>query len=256
MADSAPSLGGKPSGAQTQAGSRYGTGVDTDTHVAGSYRIFGQNTPLKKGKGGKDVVTNRSVEETIDAFAEAAKTNPQLLANIKLAMYQAGVFYPKNYTGWASSGLNPQDIAAFKNVVLGAVRSKQSVDTYLSNLAQMGTALGLTQGSTVEPFHARLTNTTDITAVAKAMAPDVIGRELSETDLSKIVQGFHSLETKSQQADYNAQTTEAAPDLQAYVQEQIRAQAPVDATAMDRRTAADTFFKIISQDSQQTQAGF
>jgi hypothetical protein len=134
-----------------------------------------------------------------------------------------------------ATGFEPQDINAMQNLFLYANYKGRTVDVAAQLLAAEP---GITKSSGV-PSSYRPTANQDIKAMFNQAAGNVLGRQLSDAELQKFTQAYHSQEMA--QAGGGAQ----APSLQVAATEAARAAHPAEAQAMGASTLMDIFDKTI-----------
>lgn len=98
---------------------------------------------------------------------------------------------------------------------------------------------------------ARLTNPTDVRAVLDRTAREVIGRRVNPADIEKAVAAWHTIEN-AYATDVNADQSTGGggaivepPNLAAWMEERLRAQAPADAQMTDTINRAEQFFSLL-----------
>lgn len=188
-----------------------GLGTISSQVLPGANTLFGQSPiqPQANGQWGIPQLLprpNLTAQDTVTNFL--GLTGPKL-ATIQQQMYQAGDIYPAGYKPTLGT-MQPDDIAAFKRVVLGfavnpsqqdAQGNKIGLDGYLNSLATQGKTKGASQKS---PLVVKLANPDDLRVTLQDTAQKLYGQYLPDDQVNKFIQSFQSMQTGEQTAAYSA----------------------------------------------------
>lgn len=102
------------------------------------------------------------------------------------------------------------------------------------------------------PLTVRLTNPSDLSLMADAVAKQTIGRKLRQSELAKFVSSYQGMEATAQRQAYELDNPDgsggssvAAPSVEAAATDMVRQQAPDEAYTMDVTNTLDSFFKML-----------
>lgn len=99
------------------------------------------------------------------------------------------------------------------------------------------------------PLSIRLTNPTDISSVVNHTVQQLAGRNATAAEIAGITKAFQGAQRSAQTAQYGAEgaggTSTAAPNLDAFAEQQIRAGAPNEIAAHDIGNSFDTILGLL-----------
>lgn len=161
--------------------------------------------------------------------------NPDVIPHLQAQMAAAGFLNPDN----VSFGIwDDASVTGYRNVLELAnrygVSAQQALAMMIQNpTAKMGRAGGGGGGGAVRRI--RLTNANDLQAVANEVAPRTIGRRLTDDELRKFVNAYHS-----------AEKGESAGDPSVTTKNTTREASPTEASARDLVDVYQGFLKMIA----------
>lgn len=191
------------------------------------------------------------------ALAQLYQMTPGELASLQQSLYQAGL-YPKSYYGKTPDVIVPGEIdpgtqTAWRDAVEEAVRSStydngqisnaKSVQDVITGRIAMNQQSGGVSGGTVG---VRLTNPADLRMVAKDLGQKFLGRNPDPGFVDNYVAAYHAAEVASQNVDKGGNVT-APPDPQAFAEQMLRQQYPVDVGVNDALNVGNELVNSLSK---------
>lgn len=192
------------------------------------------------------------------ALALLYTMNPSERGQIQQKLYDAG-FYPKSYYGKTPDIIVPGEIdpgteTAWRNAIEETVRSStydqasksftnaKSLEDVLNERIAANDKVG-GQGGTLG---VRLTNPTDLRMVAKDTGQKFLGRNPDPHFVDNYVAAYHAAEVAAQNPDASGNVT-AAPDPQAFAEQMMRQQYPVDIGVNDALNVGNQLVNALSR---------
>lgn len=172
---------------------------------------------------------------------------PGQVARLQEILVQIGVLdgeFTKGY--W-----DPRSISAYKQVLEFANQSGIADEmTAIQRIAETGGLAAKVGSDKRAPLTVRRSNPLDLKKNADAVAQSVLGRKLREDEVPSIVSAIQALETQAQTQAYNAAETGGAvtepPTVEAFVEQKLRLDNPVEARTMDELETGNEFFDLLS----------
>jgi len=204
---------------------------------------------LRLQETGSNQVRTTAGEELLRFHQMSREERAALQARLFAAgLYSDSYYKAKNPKMYQPGVADEDSYAAYHKAVRRAVLSGSTIDEILGTAAEAGGGAGGT-GATRAPLTISLTNPTDIHFVANKVGQTVLGRLLTDDELNSITKAFQGQEAASQRAAYNTGagggTSTQAPSAQAFAEQQLKAQHPLEAQGNQFLDTFNSFLGLI-----------